>query len=76
MAMKLDDQAIQNVAECFSRGEHLTVETKPAVESGVWCERCGTDSQMVFPLQGISDRGVYDLGTVTACALHDNGDDA
>lgn len=64
------------MAELTSRGMHVTLQTMPATVVGGWCETCRTHSTATWPLRGITDGGVYELGTVTACALHSLEDDA
>lgn len=70
--MKLDDEAIQVMAECISRGEHLTLDIDVAKSQGVVvCERCSSPTALVIPVRGISDKAVYEMGTVVACAVCD-----
>jgi hypothetical protein len=65
--VRLSRDGFNVIAECISRGEHLTLDTQPPVETGLWCENCCTHSGMILPVQGISDKGVYDLGLITVC---------
>ena len=69
--MILNDEALQVAAQCSSRGEHLTVETAGIIDSGLWCPHCRTHSRVTIALRGIAKSGVYDMGTVTTCTLHD-----
>lgn len=67
--MILDGEALNVMAGCISRGEHLTVETNGVFECGVWCDTCGAPNATTFELRGITTAAVYDLGTVTACTV-------
>jgi hypothetical protein len=70
--MKLNDAAMTAMAECISRGEHITLDLNTADAGGaVECDRCGLLTALVIPVRGISTIAVYDMGTVTACALCD-----
>lgn len=73
--MKLDCQAMQVMAGCISRSEHVTIETFGVVEEELWCERCRSFSTARIALKGITATAVYDLGVVTVCAEHDGDDD-
>lgn len=68
--MKLSKEAMQVMAECISRSEHVTVETNGVIEESVWCERCSLNTGAIFAMKGITETAVYDMGTVTACAIH------
>ena len=70
--MQLSEQALTVMAECISRNEHVTVETNGVAEENVWCEECQAHNAVTFLLRGITDQGVYDCGTVTACPIHDD----
>lgn len=65
--MKLSAEAVNTLAECFSRSEHVTIEFNGVHETEIWCNKCLEFAQVKFAMKGISDKGVYDLGTVTAC---------
>lgn len=69
--MKLSPEAVDTLAHCFSRSEHVTVEFNGVLETEVWCDTCMEYSQVKFAMKGISDKGVYDLGTVTVCTEHE-----
>lgn len=70
--MKLDGQALQVMAECISRSEHLTLDIDVRQSQGVVvCERCDSPTALIVPVKGISDTAVYDMGTITACAVCD-----
>jgi hypothetical protein len=70
--VKLDAEAVQVMAECISRSEHLTIDIDVSKSEGVVvCERCSSPTALIIPVRGISDVAVYNLGTVTACALCD-----
>lgn len=69
--MKLSTEAVNVLAECFSRSEHVTVDFNGVLETEVWCNVCMEFTQVRFAMKGISEKGVYDLGSVTACPGHE-----
>jgi hypothetical protein len=71
VAVQTDDSTVTQIAECVSRGEHLTIAVDAAIEVGLWCSECHDHVAVIYPVHGLSDTGVYDLGTVTACTVHD-----
>ncbi|OHU67412.1 hypothetical protein BKG87_22225 [Mycobacteroides chelonae] len=72
--MKLSKEARNTVADCISKGIHLTLDVQCDGELTGWCEKCERPSMVEAQLRGISTDAVYDLGTALVCANHEYGD--
>ncbi|SPX87678.1 hypothetical protein [Mycobacteroides abscessus] len=70
--MQADDALAANIADCISKGIHLTLDVVTEGQPVSWCDHCHEESLVKAKVRGISDNGVYELGTVTACALHES----
>lgn len=73
--MKLSDELLGSIAECVSKGIHLTLDVVCDGEPVDWCDKCEERSVVDARVRGISADAVYELGTVRACAKHEAGDD-
>lgn len=65
--MKLNNEALQTIAECISRCERLEIELGHPTTTNLWYETCQELSAVTMPIKGISTTGVYDLGEMRAC---------